>query len=91
MCKFLPSIKNETKTSTAICAVVFEEMDAALDILDLARKDLTPVQRELVDRFIAECQLFANNMLAAEGNPDAQRAVFGLPAAFCKPVNQAGT
>jgi hypothetical protein len=80
MWKFFPAIDNPTKASTAMCATVFDELDAALDLLNSARGDFNPLQRQLVGRFIAVCKVFGRDMLAADGNPDALRAVFGLSA-----------
>lgn len=90
MSRFFPSITNPTKASTAMCATVFDELDAALGLLNAARGDFNPLQRQLVGRFITACKVFGRDMLAADGNPDALRAVFGLSVAG-KPGDQAET
>lgn len=76
--KFLPSIDNPRKATTAMCATVFDELDSALSLLDSVRENFNPLQRQLVGRFIAICKVFGHDMLAADGNPDALRVIFGL-------------
>jgi hypothetical protein len=75
----LPSLGHLTKMSTATCANVFDELEMALLLLDAGRPELNPVQRELASRFITTCKTFARDILAAEGNSNALRMVFGLP------------
>lgn len=65
--------------STAMCATVFDELEMALLVLEAGQSHLNPIQRELADRFANTCKTFARDMLAAEGNRDALRMVFGLP------------
>lgn len=67
-----------TKMSTAMCATVFDELEMALLLLEAGRHHLNPVQRELASRFVLTCKTFACDMLAAEGNSNALRMVFGL-------------
>ena len=74
----LPSVGHLAKMSTALCANVFDDLEMALLLLDAGRSQLNPVQRELADRFVSTCKTFARDMLAAEGNPNALRLVFGL-------------
>ncbi len=76
--KILPSILHPKKMSTATCASVFEELENALMLLNLGRDELSPIQRELASRFISTCETFAYQMLAADGDANALRAVFGL-------------
>lgn len=89
--RFLPAIDNPTKASTAMCATVFDELDAALGLLNSARGDFNPLQRQLVGRFMATCKVFGRDMQAADGDPDALRAVFGLSAEGKRGSDQAAT
>lgn len=88
--EFFSPIGDPTQPSTATCAAAFDEMDVALKLLNSSRADFNPLQRQLIGRFIATCKVFGRNMLAAGGNPDALRAVFGLPVSD-EPGNQVGT
>jgi len=88
MNNIFPAIANPTKMSTAMCATVFEELEDALDLLNVARNEFNPLQRQLAGRFIALCKVFGRDLLAADGNPDALRAMFGLPITG-RPASQA--
>ncbi|GLQ51492.1 hypothetical protein GCM10010872_29410 [Dyella flava] len=79
MRKYLPAIEYINKESTAMCAEIFEELDATLILLDAARLQFNPLQRQLADRFILACKGFGRDMLAAEGNRDALREILDLP------------
>lgn len=76
--RFFPEIGSPAKASTAMCATVFDELDAAVSLLDSARSDFNPLQRQLVGRFVATCKVFGRDMLAADGDPDALLSMFGL-------------
>lgn len=56
--RFLPAISSPAKASTAMCATVFDELDAAVSLLNSARSDFNPLQRQLVGRFVATCKTF---------------------------------
>lgn len=75
----LPPVGPLTKISTAMCATVFDDLEMVLLMLKAGGSDLNPVQRELADRFTSTCKTFARDMLAAEGNSNALRMIFGLP------------
>lgn len=75
----LPPITHPTKMSTATCASVFEDLESALMFLDSGLQELNPIQRELAGRFTSMCKTFARDMLAAEGDSNALRVIFGLP------------
>jgi hypothetical protein len=74
----LPPVDHPTKMSTAVCANVFDELETALMFLNVGRQELNPIQRELAERFISTCKLFARDMLAADGDRTALRMVLGL-------------
>lgn len=78
--RFLPAISSPAKASTAMCATVFDELDAAVSLLNSARSDFNPLQRQLVGRFVATCKTFGRDMLAADGDVDALLLMFGLSA-----------
>lgn len=78
MGKFFPEIKFPTKASTGMCATVFEELDAAVSLLDITRKEFNPIQRQLIGRFIIACKIFGHEMLVADGDSDALRTALGL-------------
>lgn len=61
-----------------MCATVFEELDAAVNLLDITRKEFNPIQRQLIGRFIIACKIFGHEMLVADGNTDALRITLGL-------------
>lgn len=46
--KFLPSVDNPTKVSTAMCATVFEELDSALALMHSVRGDLLGLSSDAV-------------------------------------------
>lgn len=74
----LPQVGRPVKMSTALCSIVFDDLEMALLSLEAGRNHLDPIQRELVDRFAKTCSSFVRDMLVAEGNPDALRMAFGL-------------
>jgi hypothetical protein len=61
-----------------MCTSVFDELETALLFLNAGRQELNPIQRELANRFISTCKLFARDMLAADGDPTALRMARGL-------------
>ncbi|WP_382225388.1 hypothetical protein [Hydrogenophaga atypica] len=63
----------------ATCDIAVEDLNNCLSVLDLKRNHLHPVQRELLDRFIGVSQDFVRDMRAVNGDPDALRALLGLP------------
>lgn len=76
--KFFPEIKFPTKASTGMCATVFEELDAAVSLLDITRKEFNPTQRQLIGRFLIACKMFGHEMLVADGDSEALRVALGL-------------
>lgn len=82
MGKFFPEINFPTKISTAMCATVFEELESAVELLDITRKEFNPTQQQLIGRFLIACRIFGQEMLVSDGNMDALRATLGL-----SPVN----
>lgn len=78
MSKFFPAVGNPTKASTAMCATVFDELESTLSLLAAARTEFNPLQRQLVGRFSVACKAFGLEMLAADGQADALRQMFGL-------------
>ncbi|MGG5283848.1 hypothetical protein ACQZ2G_07575 [Pseudomonas viridiflava] len=79
MTNFFPEIASPTKSSTGMCAVVFEELDAAVSLLRDVRGEFNPFQQMVVGRFLMACKVFGQEMLLAESSPDALSASLGLP------------
>lgn len=88
--RHLPRIGIPGNASSTICIPVFKELDTALARLDSVRKDLNPVQRQLIHRFIAKCKVFGREIIAVDDDPNALRAAFGLSAAD-KPISVVNT
>jgi hypothetical protein len=88
--RYLPRIGIPGNASSTICIPVFAELDKTLALLDSVRKDLNPVQRQLVHRFIASCKVFGREIIAADSDPNAPRAAFGFSAAD-KPISLVDT
>lgn len=61
-----------------MCAVVFEELNAALNLLETVRNEFNPIQRMLVGRFLTGCKVFGHEMLLADGNSDELITALGL-------------
>ena len=78
MGKFFPEITFPTKLSTGMCATVFEELEAAVSLLDITRKEFNPIQRQLIGRFIIACKIFGHEMLVGDGDAEALRITLGL-------------
>lgn len=74
----LPPVGHLRKMSTAMCATVFDDLEMALRLLEAGSNQFNPIQRELASRFVLTCKTFARDMLAAEGNSNALRMLFGL-------------
>lgn len=64
----MPEIKYPRKGSTAWCAVAFDELAEAMSFIDMGAADMTPMQRELWERYKKQTIDFAHNMLLAEGD-----------------------
>lgn len=87
---YLPWISAPGNASATICIPVFKELDTALVLLNRVSKDLNPIQRQLVGRFIADCKVFGREILALDSDPNALRAAFGFAAAD-KPISRMET
>lgn len=79
MANFFPSIKFPQKCTTGMCAVVFEELDAAANLLETVRSEFNPIQQNLIGRFLVTCRIFGHDMMLADGSSDALKATLGVP------------
>lgn len=79
MANFFPEIKSPQKITTGMCAVVFEELDAAVSLLETVRSEFNPIQQNLIGRFLVACKLFGHDMMLADGSSDALKATLGIP------------
>lgn len=73
-----------------MCATVFEELDSVLALMHSVRGKFSPLQRQLIGRFIAVCKVFGRDMLAADGNHDVLHEMFGF-SAVCQSGSLADT
>lgn len=64
----LPAVEGPRKVSTAWCAIAFEELAEAINFIDLGSRDMTPMQREVWERYKQQTVDFAHDMLLAEGD-----------------------
>ncbi|WP_263224460.1 hypothetical protein [Pseudomonas alabamensis] len=79
MANFFPDIKSPQKSTTSICAVIFEELDAAVSLLQTVRSEFNPMQQSLIGRFLVACKIFGHEMMLADGSSDALRTTLGIP------------
>lgn len=79
--KLFASSGRPTKQSTVACRRIFDSVDDVLMVLNSqpARSRLNPLQLQIASRFATSCTLFARDMMAAEGDPDALRYLLKLP------------
>lgn len=64
----MPTVDFPRKVSTAWCAVAFEELASAIGFIDLGTRGMTPMQRELWEKYKKQTVDFAHDMLLAEGD-----------------------
>lgn len=76
--ELLPEVEFPRKMSTAWCASAFEELAAAVDFIDLGTDQMTPLQRQVWERYKEQTAQFAEDMLLAEGDPNAVIRRLGL-------------
>lgn len=86
--KFLPLPNHPTSATATKYVSALEKLDDILSDLDTDRADITPLQRQLVDRFIDKCRFFCRDMLATDASTNAGCRVSGLPVTD-KPAVQA--
>jgi hypothetical protein len=69
--ELLPEVEFPKKLSTAWCASAFEELAAAIDWIELGTDQMTPLQRQVWERYKKQTAQFAEDMLLAEGDRKA--------------------
>ncbi|KPW63141.1 hypothetical protein ALO80_200133 [Pseudomonas caricapapayae] len=69
--ELLPEVQYPRKVSTAWCASAFEELAAAVEFIELGTAQMTPLQRQVWERYKEQTALFAEDMLLAEFDRNA--------------------
>ncbi|RMV51068.1 hypothetical protein ALP10_200160 [Pseudomonas syringae pv. helianthi] len=69
--ELLPEVEFPKKMSTAWCAAAFEELATAVDWIELGTDQMTPLQRQVWERYKKQTAQFAEDMLLAEGDRNA--------------------
>lgn len=78
--ELLPEVEFPRRMSTAWCASAFEEIATALDFIEAGTALMTPLQREVWERYKLQTAQFAEDMLLAEGDRIAIIRRLGLAA-----------
>ncbi|WP_255300968.1 hypothetical protein [Pseudomonas syringae] len=69
--ELLPEVQFPKKISTAWCAEAFEELATAVDWIERGTDQMTPLQRQVWERYKKQTAQFAEDMLLAEGDRNA--------------------
>lgn len=69
--ELLPEVQFPKKMSTVWCAEAFEELATAVDRIELGTDQMTPLQRQVWERYKKQTAQFAEHMLLAEGDRNA--------------------
>lgn len=77
--RYFPRVVYPTNAPASLYDASFEKLGDALTFLESQRSDFNSLQRQLAGRFIIICKLFQRDMLAADRNPDALRALLEIP------------
>ncbi len=78
--ELLPEVEFPRRMSTAWCASAFEELATAVDFIEAGIDLMTPLQRQVWERYKLQTAQFAEDMLLAEGDRNAIIRRLGLEA-----------
>lgn len=76
----LPEVARLRRMSTAWCASAFEELAAAVDFIEAGTDQMTPLQRQVWERYKLQTAQFGEDMLLAEGDQNAIIRRLGIEA-----------
>ncbi|SER20902.1 Uncharacterised protein [Pseudomonas luteola] len=74
----LIDVRSPRKGSTAWCAIAFEELAQAIDLIECGINEMTQDQQQVWKRYKAQTVQFAHDMLLAEGNRSEIQRRLGL-------------
>jgi hypothetical protein len=76
--RYLPWKSVPSNASAENCVAIFKDLDDVLVRLNVVGKELNPLQRHLINRFITACKVFSRELLAVDDDANVKHAAFNL-------------
>jgi hypothetical protein len=76
--RYLPWENVPGNASAENCVAIFKDLDDVLVRLNVVGKELNPLQRHLINRFITACKAFSRELLAVDDDANVKHAAFNL-------------
>jgi hypothetical protein len=76
--RYLPWKNVPGNASAENCVAIFKDLDGVLVRLNVAGKEVNPLQRHLINRFTTACKVFSREFLAVDDDANVKHAAFNL-------------